>query len=159
MIRKVLRAFALIAAAALLSACSGDPRSAAGFSLPEGDAERGRSLFVDYGCNACHAVEGVPRAEDTAPVTVELGGRVSRVKSYGELLSAIVNPSHRTPPRYPRAKVTRDGESLMTVYNDVMTVQDLIDLVAFLESTYQVVKPRLNYEPYSYERWLEESGR
>lgn len=159
MIRNVLRCSTLVAGAVLLSACSGDPRSGAGFSLPEGDAERGGTLFVDYGCNACHAVEGVPRAEDAGPVTVELGGRVSRVKTYGELLSAIVNPSHRTPPRYPRAKVTRDGESLMTVYNEVMTVQDLIDLVAFLESSYEVVKPRLNYEPYSYERWLEERGR
>jgi len=159
MSRSAYRSWTLIATAALLAACSGDPRSGAGFSLPPGDPQAGRALFADYGCNACHAVPGVPRAEAGGPVTVELGGKVSRVKTYGELVSAIVNPSHRTPPGYARAEVTRDGESLMTVYNEVMTVQELIDLVAFLESTYEVVKPRLDYEPYSYDRWLEENAR
>ena len=44
-----------------------------------------------------------------------------------------------------------NGQSLMTLpyLNDVMTVQQLIDLVAFLQGSYQVMPPALS--PYSYQ--------
>ena len=45
---------------------------------------------------------------------------------------------------------TPDGQSLMTLayLNDVMTVQQLIDVVAFLQSSYHLVPPPVS--PYSY---------
>jgi hypothetical protein len=49
---------------------------------------------------------------------------------------------------YPEEEVALDGRSRMTVYNDVMTVQQLIDLVAFLQSHYQVVPPRCEFHSY-----------
>ena len=82
---------------------------------------------------------------------VTLGGETVRVKSYGELVTAIINPSHRIAPGYPLSQVTTpDGQSLMTLgyLNDVMTVQQLIDLVAFLQASYQVMPPLVS--PYSY---------
>jgi hypothetical protein len=83
-------------------------------------------------------------------VDVELGGTVTRVKTYGELVTSIINPSHKLAPGYPLDEISTDGESLMTLahLNDVMTVQQLIDLVAFLQARYQVAPPQ--YDPFEY---------
>jgi hypothetical protein len=51
---------------------------------------------------------------------------------------------------YPEETVSQDGKSLMLVYNDRMTVQQLIDLVAFLQSKYEVVIPEYTYYGYRY---------
>ncbi|MBL8201652.1 MAG: c-type cytochrome [Chromatiales bacterium] len=143
--------FVIALGAALLSACGTGPKSAAGFRLPDGDAAAGRQAFVDLQCYACHQVEGVDaRFEGTPAAAVKLGGEVSLVKSYGQLVTSIINPSHRIAPGYPRDVVAPEGESLMEVgkVNDVMTVQQLTDLVAFLQSVYQVVPPQAY--PYGY---------
>lgn len=112
-----------------------------------------RALFVSYGCIGCHTIPNLdlPQPEQDGPVRVILGGRVSRVKTYPELVTSIINPSHRVSARYLRAdEVSRDGESLMVPYNDVMTVTELINLVAFLESRYEEFeRPRVRYAPYS----------
>lgn len=120
----------------LLAAC--DTRPAA-FALPEGDIERGQTLFVEYRCTTCHVVRDLdlPAPAERGPVRVSLGGRVSQLASYEELVTSIVNPSHKLVRFGKPEEVTVDGESLMTVYNDVMTVTDLIDLVAFLDSRYE----------------------
>jgi sulfur-oxidizing protein SoxX len=126
---------------AALAACS--PDSPLGFRLPDGDAAAGRQAFVDLRCYACHEVAGV-RIEDLEAIAqVELGGKTTYVKTYGELVTSIINPSHRIAPPHREGNVLPDGQSLMSyVYlNDVMTVQQLVDLVAFLQPTYQVVPP------------------
>ena len=47
-------------------------------------------------------------------------------------------------------EVSRDGESIMTVYNDVMTVTELVNLVAFLETRYEELeRPGYRYTTYS----------
>jgi hypothetical protein len=124
-----------------------------GFVLPEGSPENGRNAFVSLGCTTCHTVRDLdlPTPAVKGPVTVVLGGAVSRVKTYDELLSSVVNPSHRLARRYPKDAVSRDDQSLMTVYNDVMTVTQLIDIVAFLQSEYEVIpRPGYRYRVYSY---------
>ncbi len=135
---------------ALLTGCG--PKSGIGFRLPDGSAERGRAAFLALQCTACHRVVGlnVPN-QGTGVANVTLGGETVRVRSYGELVTAIINPSHRIAPGYPPSQVaTPDGQSLMTLayLNDVMTVQQLIDLVAFLQASYQLVPPPVS--PYSY---------
>lgn len=149
---KLVRIVALLVAACCLSGCPGSPESARGFRLPDGDAEAGRAAFVALQCHACHQVADVelPSFPGTAPVSVELGGQVSRVKTYGDLVTSIINPSHKLIRRYPEDQVSRDGESLMPVLNDVMTVQQLVDLVAFLQPNYEVVPPLYTYPEYSY---------
>ena len=87
----------------------------------------------------------LPAAQETGPVRVELGGQVTKVRTYGELVTSIINPSHRLAWGQPREQVSQDGESLMRVYNEVMTVQQLIDLVALLQSRYEVVIPEHEY--------------
>ena len=46
--------------------------------------------------------------------------------------------------------VSEDGQSKMYVYNEVMTVQELIDLVAYLQNRYEVVVPPYDYRIYPY---------
>jgi hypothetical protein len=135
---------------ALLAGCG--PQSGMGFRLPDGSPERGRAAFLALRCTACHRVVGLDTPDQrTTMANVTLGGETLRVKSYGELVTAIINPSHRIAPGYPLSQVTTpDGQSLMNLayLNDVMTVQQLVDLVAFLQASYHVVPPPVS--PYSY---------
>jgi sulfur-oxidizing protein SoxX len=123
-----------------LAACS--PESPLGFRLPDGDAAAGRQAFVDLRCNACHEVAGVPIEYLEGIAHVELGGQTTYVKTYGELVTSIINPSHKIAPPY-RESAVPEGQSLMryAYLNETMTVQQLVDLVAFLQPTYQVVPP------------------
>lgn len=128
------------------------PTSQSTFVLPDGDADAGQALFVSYGCTSCHTIPNLdlPAPEVEGPVRITLGGRVSKVKSYPELVTSIINPSHRFAARRRVDEVSRDGESLMTVYNDVMTVTELVNLVAFLESRYEELeRPGYRYPTYS----------
>ena len=140
---------ALFALTGLLAGCYSDPMSQRGFSLPEGDVGMGRDAFVYMQCHQCHTVANeafppLPGAEHY----VELGGDVTNVKSYGELVTSIINPSHDLAEGYAEQLVSEDGESNMYNYNQYMTVQELIDLVAFLQPHYQVIVPHTVYRRY-----------
>jgi hypothetical protein len=140
---------ALMLGAAAVSGCG--PDSGLGFRLPDGNADRGRDAFVALRCSACHTVVGQDFPyQGTGAASVPLGGRTVRVKNYGQLVTAIINPSHRLAPGYPAEKVSANGESLMSLayLNDVMTVQQLIDIVAFLQASYDVIPPIVT--PYGY---------
>ena len=64
-------------------------------------------------------------------------------------MTSVINPSHKFVPRRRPEEVSADGESLMTVYNDVMTVTELINIVAFLESRYEELeRPGYRYRSY-----------
>lgn len=122
------------------------------FALPEGNAENGQALFVSYGCTSCHTVRDIslPAPEVEGPVRVSLGGGVSEMKSYAELVTSVINPSHELIKRRRPEDVSEDGESLMMTYNDVMTVSELSDLVAFLDSRYEKIeRPKVRYRNYS----------
>lgn len=140
----------IFAALGLAAGCTGDRMSEKGFSLPEGDETRGRDAFLYMHCHECHFIEGLdlPPVPLADPPFVELGGEVTRVKTYGELVTAIINPSHKLAPGYPLDEVSVEGESIMPVYNGFMTVQELIDIVMFLQPHYEVQVPRYEYRIY-----------
>ncbi|MCB1844512.1 MAG: c-type cytochrome [Halioglobus sp.] len=148
--------FRLVTAATLLAglaACQGGAVSGQQFVLPEGDAARGEAAFVELECTACHTVrgKGLPAAAEKGPVTIMLGGNVSKVKSYNELVTSVINPSHKLARNLFKQKIEQDGQSIMPVYNDVMTVSQMVDIVAFLESQYEVVKrPVYRYPVFKY---------
>jgi hypothetical protein len=123
--------------------CESDPKSARGFRLPDGDVERGKAAFMELQCTSCHTVDGVnlPRQETPPPMSVALGGEVRKIRTYGELVTSIINPSHTLAPGYPQKYVGERGKSRMEDYNQVMTVSQMIDLVAFLQSRYRFVVP------------------
>jgi hypothetical protein len=140
-----IRFCAMLGLAICLAGCTAEE---AHFTLPPGDAERGQEAFVKFRCFDCHLVHGVnlPPGEEPGQVMVELGGEVERYRDYSDLVTAIINPSHRLAKGYTESMVANDGKSRMTVYNDVMTVSQLIDIVTFLQAHYEL-RP---YEPTPY---------
>jgi hypothetical protein len=143
------RLLALVGVAAFIVGCSSKYE---GFTLPPGDATRGQAAFVAFRCYDCHRVAGVdlPTGEEPNQVLVELGGKVARVRHYDDLVTAIVNPSHRLAQGYTPSLVAQDGQSRMTVYNDVMTVSQLIDIVTFLQGHYELLTPEPTPYPVYY---------
>lgn len=125
-----------------LIACSPGPESPRGFSLPQGDEVKGEQVFMKYKCLSCHSLEGYKDesiiAEFDAPIP--LGTTSSLVTTYAQLVTSVINPSHKLAPRAIKLEsvVNQDGTSKMTVFNDVMTVSELTDLVTFLQPKYKV---------------------
>lgn len=131
-------------------ACSSGRHSAAGFRLPsDGDAGRGQAAFVALECHSCHEVSGLdlPRPTAQPPVPVVLGREIAAEMSDGYLVTSIINPSHRLAP-YPRDLITAGGHSRMPGFTDRITVRQLTDIVAFLQSRY-TVRPAMRAMPYS----------
>lgn len=143
----------LILCCAVLTACSSGKESPRGFSLPEGNAEAGKIDFVALQCNACHSTPDVEQLLDAGAerIFVHLGGEVTLVKTYADLVTSIINPSHRLAPGYSAEAIANDGESRMRNYNEVMSVEQLIDLVSYLQVHYKVRVPDpAIYRPHSY---------
>jgi mono/diheme cytochrome c family protein len=135
---------ALVLGGAVLALSCGPPhKSSAGFHIPDGDVAAGQAAFVELKCSSCHEVKGVdlPPPVATPPVPVVLGGETPRTRTDGELVAAIVDPSHKLAPAYPRDKIKSGNLSRMGDFADAMTVRELIDIVAFLQAHYQVVAP------------------
>jgi len=142
-----MRALLVILVSILLAACDQQSR---GFSLPPGDIERGRTTFVELGCPQCHRVVGDDQLGIKTPdaqLQVDLGGRVTRVKTYGDLVTSVINPSHRISSKGSNT-TDADGNSSMRVYNDVMTVAQLVDLVTFLQENYEIYIPQTQFPTY-----------
>ena len=102
---------------------------------------------------ACHTIRDMelPAPEELGPVMIALGGKVSRVKSYSELVPSVINPSHRLARNPFKQPITKDGQSIMPMYGDVMTVTQMVDIVAFLESKYEgIERPGYQYRVYTY---------
>jgi hypothetical protein len=79
------------------------------------------------------------------PFIVEIGGEVYRVRDYGELLTAIVNPDHIISPKYIAMLERAEREAVispMPYYGEEMTVAELIDLVEFLHAQYTRLQPQ-----------------
>lgn len=99
------------------------------FSPPPGDAERGRGLFTRLGCPACHRADGAegPDARPGPDLTGE-----GEHHPAGYLLESVINPNAVIVegPGYTSA----DGRSIMPSYADRLTVAELLDLVAYLQS-------------------------
>ena len=126
----------------LLASCDFGPNSGRGFSLPEGNVDKGRTTFVELECNACHSVGDIERVagSEEPDINVKLGGRATAIKTYGDLVTSVINPSHKTSRRYTHQNIATEGRELkMVAYNELMTVQQLVDLVTYLESNYEVV--------------------
>ncbi|PCI46922.1 MAG: cytochrome C [Alphaproteobacteria bacterium] len=124
-----------------LTACDIGPKSSRGFSLPDGDVIEGQQTFVKLRCNDCHIIKGLDDLNEKRgePImTVPLGGKTTRVFTYGELVTSIINPSHKISQKYLATPVEENGQSKMRNYNELMTVEELIDIVAFLQDQYEL---------------------
>lgn len=141
------RMTAVLAFLVLATGCE-PQKSSRGFRLPDGNIDKGREAFVALKCNACHTVAGEEFPEPQL-FNIPLGGETVRIRSYGELVTSVINPSHVISARY-REELGRAKESPMIDFNKTMTVAQMIDLVAFLQSRYELVVPeqRMPYYPW-----------
>ena len=133
-----------------LSGCFNNPKSSRGFRLPDGDAEKGKQAFLALKCNTCHKVEGVADLPPPIQFNLTIGGETPRVKTYGQLVTAIINPSHVASPLFKK-QLTDNHAWPMAKYNHEMTVEQMIDLVAFLHPHYKLLMPEYKppYPPFS----------
>jgi L-cysteine S-thiosulfotransferase len=135
-----------------LSACRTYPDYTGDFRFPilRGDIAQGQEAFVRLGCNQCHVVDGVqlPAFGGARPVTVQLGGELIFAKTYGDLVTSIINPDHVISDRYleqlPRVERRAVNSSPMYL-NPEMKVTELIDIVAFLNSRYSLLPGYTEY--------------
>ncbi|MGI9284102.1 MAG: hypothetical protein ACR2P1_01805 [Pseudomonadales bacterium] len=118
----------------------GGPKSSRGFSLPDGDVASGQQTFLKLRCNDCHSVAGLDELSEgvESVMSVPLGGETTHINTYGELVTSIINPSHKISRNYPSTPVEENGQSKMRNYNDVLSVTEMINLVAFLQAQYQL---------------------
>ena len=131
---------------AVLAACTVESPSVKGFVLPEGDIALGEQVFKKYGCHGCHSIPGVelPAIEPEPQLMLELGGEVYRVRGYGELLTAVINPTHVVSQEFIDKLEVANSNSVSTpmpYYGDAMTITEMINLVAFLQSQYKKLMP------------------
>jgi hypothetical protein len=101
------------------------------FTFPDGDAKAGKTVFLNMKCYSCHAIE-IPgeklppsRSKGAGPA---LTGYSALPKEY--LAESIIKPhTIVAAPGY----TVKEGRAAMGEYNHFMSVQELIDLVAFLK--------------------------
>jgi hypothetical protein len=92
---------------------------------------KGRGVFQKFECYSCHEVRG-----ENFPVPNEVGRAGPELSEMGPLHSpeffaeAIINPG--AVIERDRGYATPDGSSKMPSYGDALTLQETIDLVAFL---------------------------
>ena len=101
------------------------------FTWPAGDAGRGREVFQKLECYSCHEVRGerFPGPSDTARLGPELSA-MGPMHPPEYLAEAIINPSAVVEPNHGYA--SPDRSSKMPSYSESLTLQETIDLVAYL---------------------------
>lgn len=128
-----------------VTACVYDPNVRRDFDFPieRGDVEMGQQAFVDLGCHQCHTVARtqLPDYPIYPLLRLELGGPTSAYKSDAELLTSLINPNHVISDRYRDLLRIEGGVPLDSPMPNIdhMTVGQLLDIVAFLDSKYITV--------------------
>jgi Cu/Ag efflux protein CusF len=101
------------------------------FTMPKGDPAKGRAIFDKFSCYSCHEVRGekFPPLDKNQAVGPELAqmGALHPLEYFTE---STINPSAVGAKNYRGP----DGKSKMPTFNDDMTVQELIDLSAYLSA-------------------------
>ena len=142
-----------LAAMVLLAGCPMSEKSPIGFRMPEGSIWKGKTAFVELGCIRCHTVieeDLMPEITEPRDIHVVLGGEVTRVKTYGQLVTSIVNPSHVVKAQHREKYTDVEGNSMMPDFSEEMTVRQMIDIAEFLQARYEVVVPDHAYSEYGY---------
>jgi cytochrome c551/c552 len=124
----------VIAGVVLLLGCSRKPvETGAGLRLPAGDAAAGKAVFEKTRCYTCHEVAGHAfPAPSLGPAAVRLTQEQAK-KNAEELAQSIISPSHTVSGS--AGSVAEGGElSKMGDLSQALTIRDVADLVAFLQS-------------------------
>jgi mono/diheme cytochrome c family protein len=107
------------------------------FTLPAGDPTSGKQLFVELECYKCHEVKGesFPAVNETEK---GIGPELSQMAGMHPLeffAESIVNPDAVIDPEdKEKGFLGPDGKSRMPSYSEVLTVKQVADLAAYLNS-------------------------
>ena len=107
------------------------------FTLPQGDPNQGRKIFVELECYKCHEIKGetfpaVAKGEKGVGPELSLMAGMHPVEFFAE---SIMNPNAVTDPAAKeKGYLGEDGKSKMPNYNDILTVKQVVDLAAYLAS-------------------------
>ena len=98
------------------------------FTMPKGDPAKGRAVFEKFECYYCHEIRGerFPYPVENAPELSQMGP-LHPVEYFAE---SIIDPNAVVPKRYREP----DDNSPMTNFAEKMTVQELIDVSAYIAS-------------------------
>jgi hypothetical protein len=100
------------------------------FSFPDGDAKTGKTAFMNMQCYSCHMIKipGEKLPAGAGGIGPDLTGYSALPKEY---LAESIIKAHTVVavPGY----VVKEGKASMGNYNHFMTIQEMIDLVAFLK--------------------------
>ena len=107
------------------------------FTLPPGDSASGKQLFVELECYKCHEVKG-----ESLPTVAEtekgIGPELSQMAGMHPpefFAESIVNPNAVIDPEdKEKGFLGPDGKSRMPTYSEVLTVKQVADLAAYLNS-------------------------
>ncbi len=102
------------------------------FSWPKGgNPAKGREIFVKLECYSCHEVRGenYPAPTDRSKVGPELSA-MGPLHDEAYFAESIINPGALIDKG--KGYAGPDGSSKMPSFNDSVTVQEVIDLVAYL---------------------------
>ena len=107
------------------------------FTLLPGDSASGKQLFVELECYKCHEVKGeaLPTVAETekgiGPELSQMAG-MHPAEFFAE---SIVNPNAVIDPEdKEKGYLGPDGKSRMPTYSEVLTVKQVADLAAYLNS-------------------------
>jgi Cu/Ag efflux protein CusF len=98
------------------------------FTMPKGNPAKGRAVFEKLECYYCHEVRGeqFPSPTEHAPELSKMGA-MHPLEFFAE---SIIYPDAVVPKTYRNS----EGKSPMTNFAEKMTVQELIDVSAYVAS-------------------------
>jgi Cu/Ag efflux protein CusF len=99
------------------------------FTMPKGDPVKGRAVFDKFSCYSCHEVRGekfppLDKGQEVGPELSQMGP-LHPLEYFTE---SIVNPGAVGAKKYRGP----DGTTKMPSFNEDMTVQEMIDVSAYL---------------------------
>ena len=104
------------------------------FTMPAGDAEAGKAAFQKMECYSCHNVPGAgfPAERSSGGVGPTLGAQYSKLPA-GYLAESIINSHQYISGTLEKYRGLDKVSSKMGDYSSIMTVRELIDIVAYLK--------------------------
>ncbi|HVO23763.1 MAG TPA: cytochrome c [Candidatus Margulisiibacteriota bacterium] len=104
------------------------------FTMPEGDPEAGKAAFQKMECYSCHRVPNadLPKERSSGGIGPDLVAGYSKLPA-AFLADSIINSHHYISGTIERYRGLDKVSSKMGDYSSIMTVRDLIDIVAFLK--------------------------
>jgi cytochrome c2 len=105
------------------------------FTFPDGDSKAGKTVFMNMQCYTCHTIKtrGEKLPSGAGGIGPDLMAYSALPKEY---LAESIIKAHTVvaAPGY----VVKEGKAAMGNYNHFMTIQEMIDIVAFLKQGSEV---------------------